>query len=257
LPDSIIIGSAHVDSVGDYQTVNVPVYVVTDDSVTFYCVPLKWWAPRGGISISTRTAQYFYPLMTWDEHYDTAFTAENYVLQIGWADLMADTTPDPPLLTLGRRLQAWTLRFIVAPNTPPQLVVLDTCWDFRNGGLAFGLVDGLTQISPAFQRGFIRIEWPWDVDEQPGIPREFSLAQNYPNPFNAATTINFALPRASRVRLEIFDLLGRRVAVLADGEYEAELHTVTWDAGGFPSGTYAYRFSAGSFTETKKMILLK
>jgi hypothetical protein len=258
LPDSIIVGSGHIDidSIGHYLPVYVPVYVVTDDSVVFYCLPLKWWASRGGISISTRTVQYFYPLEMWDEHYDTAFTAENYVLQIGWADLMADTTPDPPIVTTGQRFHAWTLRFVIAPNTPPQLVVLDTCWNARNGSLAFGLIDGLSEITPGFQRGFIS----WGIvgaEDAIPTPIVFSLRQNYPNPFNAATKIEFALPHPGPVRLEVFDLLGRRVAILVDGEYPAGVHAVTWNGGGAPSGVYTYRLAAGGFSENRKMVLLK
>ncbi len=91
----------------------------------------------------------------------------------------------------------------------------------------------------------------------PLIPEIFSLSQNYPNPFNPTTNISFTLPRASNVTLEVFNLLGQKVAVLADGMYEAGEHIVTWDASRNASGVYFYRMQAEGFVESKKMLLVK
>lgn len=96
------------------------------------------------------------------------------------------------------------------------------------------------------------------IDEpKPHIPSSFSLSQNYPNPFNPDTRIDYALPEASHVTLEIYDMLGRRVASLIDEEQEPGYHQAVWNAKDCPSGMYFYRLKAGSFTETKKMILMK
>lgn len=89
------------------------------------------------------------------------------------------------------------------------------------------------------------------------IPEDFILFQNYPNPFNFATIIKFAIPKREKVTLKIFDVLGREVATLIDGEFEAGYFEVRWDANNFSNGIYFYRLSAGSFAVTKKMILLK
>ena len=88
------------------------------------------------------------------------------------------------------------------------------------------------------------------------------LEQNWPNPFNPSTTIRFGLERASRVRLEVFDLRGALVTVLADGRMEAGTREVTWNGaadGGRPaaSGVYFYRLTTPSFTDTRKMVLLR
>jgi len=91
----------------------------------------------------------------------------------------------------------------------------------------------------------------------PLIPEDFSLSQNYPNPFNPTTNISFSLPNASNVTLEVFNLLGQRVTVLADGMYEAGQHIVTWDASKYSSGVYFYRLQAEGFVESKKMLLVK
>lgn len=90
-----------------------------------------------------------------------------------------------------------------------------------------------------------------------GVPTEFALGDNYPNPFNPATRLSFDLPEASSVRLTVFDAIGRRVAVLADGSFDAGTHAVTFNADSMPSGLYLYRIEAGSFTQTKRMLLLK
>jgi len=89
------------------------------------------------------------------------------------------------------------------------------------------------------------------------LPGEFSLSQNYPNPFNPTTNIKFTLPAASPVRLEVFDVIGRRVAVLLDQVLEAGEHEVQWDASEAASGVYVYRLTVSDFVDTKKMLLLK
>jgi hypothetical protein len=89
------------------------------------------------------------------------------------------------------------------------------------------------------------------------IPREFRLEQNYPNPFNPSTTIQFSIAEGSRVTLRVFDLLGREVIKLVDDEYSPGVYTVTLDAAGLSSGMYIYRIEAGSFVQTKRLVLLK
>ncbi|MGC8654760.1 MAG: T9SS type A sorting domain-containing protein, partial [Candidatus Kryptoniota bacterium] len=90
-----------------------------------------------------------------------------------------------------------------------------------------------------------------------GLPAHFSLNQNYPNPFNPATNISFSIPSKSFVSLKVFDALGREVATLLSEELPPGMYSQQWNAQGFPSGVYFYRLQAGSFTDTKKLILLK
>jgi hypothetical protein len=91
----------------------------------------------------------------------------------------------------------------------------------------------------------------------PEIPLEFRLEQNYPNPFNPTTVVSCQLPVASRVTLIVYDILGREVARLLDGQIEAGRHDVAFDGSGMASGVYMYRLSAGNYVESKKMVLLK
>jgi hypothetical protein len=89
------------------------------------------------------------------------------------------------------------------------------------------------------------------------IPSEFKLLQCYPNPFNPSTNIEFYLPKAEFVKLSIFDILGREIAVLVDENVQAGKHSVTFDASNLLAGVYFYRMQAGKFQETRKFILLK
>jgi hypothetical protein len=96
----------------------------------------------------------------------------------------------------------------------------------------------------------------------PELPVEFSLSQNFPNPFNPSTDIQFTVPQAGQVRITVYNTLGQEVRTLFEGQADRGTRIVRWDekdsAGrGLSSGTYLYRMVSGSFTETKKMLLLK
>jgi photosystem II stability/assembly factor-like uncharacterized protein len=95
------------------------------------------------------------------------------------------------------------------------------------------------------------------VEREISAPLTFTLKQNYPNPFNPSTNISFSIPYKSFVSLKIFDLLGREVATIFSEEISAGYYTRKWNAANISSGIYFYRLQAGSFTETKKLILLR
>jgi len=94
-------------------------------------------------------------------------------------------------------------------------------------------------------------------------PFEFSLSQNYPNPFNPSTTINYSIPRSSefnsgqQTSLKIYDILGREVATLVNRQQTAGNYSVKFNASNFTSGIYFYKLQSGSFSKSKKMILMK
>ncbi len=106
-------------------------------------------------------------------------------------------------------------------------------------------------------RGYSSSKGARPTGDAPALPSEFAVSQNYPNPFNPSTVIDFALPATTKVRLAIFDVRGRRVATLADGEFAAGRHSVRWNAAEVASGVYFYRIQAGEFVETKSMMLVK
>ncbi len=126
---------------------------------------------------------------------------------------------------------------IVGPGTGPQAV--------SHAG-SYYLLDDL-----AFSNA------PVTVKDPINSPAQFSLQQNYPNPFNPSTTIQFSLPKATYVTLNIYNTLGQEVAQLLSQQMSAGTYTAEWNALGFASGVYYYRIEAGSFVETKKLVLLR
>ena len=114
--------------------------------------------------------------------------------------------------------------------------------------------------------GYSRYYGPISVSSATGVaielPTEFEVAQNYPNPFNPTTAISYSLPEATHVTLTVYDLSGRAVRTLVSGVQPAGRYTAVWDAKNddgaqAPSGVYIYRITAGEFTKTFKMTLLK
>ncbi len=93
--------------------------------------------------------------------------------------------------------------------------------------------------------------------ESADIPTTFTLRQNYPNPFNPVTQIEFAIPATSEIRLEVFDVLGRSVRVLAEGAVRSRYSLSEFDASDLPSGLYMYRLSSADYVQTRSMQLVK
>jgi hypothetical protein len=89
------------------------------------------------------------------------------------------------------------------------------------------------------------------------IPDGFKLSQNYPNPFNPSTTIEFAIPKSSKVTLKVYNAQGQEIATLANEEYLAGTYSIHWNASGLASGVYFYTMQAGNFLQTKKLFLVK
>lgn len=89
------------------------------------------------------------------------------------------------------------------------------------------------------------------------LPNEYNLSQNYPNPFNPSTTIQFNLKQDGKALLEVYNLLGQKVATLVNGDLKSGAYTYNWNAAGQATGVYFYRLVSGSFVQTKKMVLTK
>jgi len=89
------------------------------------------------------------------------------------------------------------------------------------------------------------------------IPENFSLSQNYPNPFNPETNFRFSIPERSYVKLKVFNSLGIEIETLLEKDLSPAVYEVNWNASKYPSGVYFYRIEIGTFTETKKMMLIK
>lgn len=118
----------------------------------------------------------------------------------------------------------------------------------------FGLIVGEGGLSIAFARdstAFTAV-----VDEQQ-VVTQYSLSQNYPNPFNPSTKIKYAVPFASYITLKVYDLLGNEIATLVNEEKTTGVYEVEFRGEGMTSGIYFYKITAGNYSETKKLMLLK
>jgi len=91
----------------------------------------------------------------------------------------------------------------------------------------------------------------------PEIPTHFALDQNYPNPFNPETTIRFAIPQPVNVNLAVYDITGKEVVCLVSGRVSPGFFNIKFDGRNYSTGIYFYRLTAGSFVQTKKLILIK
>ena len=89
------------------------------------------------------------------------------------------------------------------------------------------------------------------------VPMEFVLYQNYPNPFNPTTKIRFIVPESGNYKLEVFNTLGQKVETLLDAYLAPGIQEYSFNGANLPSGVYVYRLQSSSFSQTKKMILLK
>ncbi len=99
---------------------------------------------------------------------------------------------------------------------------------------------------------------PTDIESESNfLPEKSGLSQAYPNPFNNSAIICYRLDRPDMIKLEIFDILGRKIETIAEGRMPSGEHKVTWNAKGMPSGIYFYKLSSGKNTEVRKMMLLK
>ncbi len=95
------------------------------------------------------------------------------------------------------------------------------------------------------------------AEDEPELPLTYDMSQNYPNPFNPSTTISYQLPEAQHVTMDVFDVMGRKVATLVDAMQPAGRLEARFDAGHLASGIYLYRIQAGSFVSVRKMMLVK
>ena len=95
------------------------------------------------------------------------------------------------------------------------------------------------------------------IEQTSNTPKEYKLYSNYPNPFNPTTVIKFGIPKNSSVKLIVYDILGREVAILVNEKLNAGLYECIFDGTGLTSGVYFYRIKAGEFIETKKMLMIK
>lgn len=232
-----MVRSGDIDGDGDQDVIGAA-YNAND---------ITWWANEGGDSISWTE----YPIHT---NFSGAL-----------AIYLADVDGDSDLDVIGSAGTANDVR--VWYNEGGQPVV----WseqiingNFRGAWPVFAAdidgdddIDLLAGASSAGDVTWWENETSADADRSPVVPIEPTIVGCYPNPFNISTTIAYDLPGARHVSLRVFDLQGREVAILNDGLVEAGTYHVVFDGINLASGIYLARLDAGSFSQTKKMLLLK
>jgi hypothetical protein len=169
---------------------------------------------------------------------DVRFASQNFV------ETVADARPHEFPINIAGIEYPLTIAWHIASSSASASLVTarETHPMSGDGVVTIGAGDGLIAIS--YSGGVT-------------LPEEFSLAQNYPNPFNPKTRIEFTLPSDAKVAIKVFNILGEEVASLVDRVLEAGYQTVDWDAANMPSGIYIYRITAGTFSASRKMLLLK
>lgn len=147
--DSIIVEDVMIDYAVD--SIYVKVYVVTDDSVAFYNLPLEFTSTGYGINFAD--IRYFASGYDWDENFHDFVDGDDFLRMIGFHDLGGDD--NTPLHTNSNRIHYLSIVFDVEPGAPDQVIFIDTTYDDINGPLLFGLTDGITGFTPAFVSGVI------------------------------------------------------------------------------------------------------
>ena len=125
---------------------------------------------------------------------------------------------------------------------------MEKWWNASNNSWANAALWGYAQLGVAGGTA---------VKAQSSVANTYKLEQNYPNPFNPTTNITFELAKSDNVKLTVYNILGKQVAVLMNKQQTAGSHTVQFDATNFASGVYIYKLEAGGKTFAKKMMLLK
>jgi beta-glucanase (GH16 family) len=191
-----------------------------------HTISMKVWSPREGVQVLMKVEQ------------------QNGVLEYEIAQ---------PTTTSGEwEVMTWDMSGAGFVN---QWDIITLIFDFQPGQIG----DGSANFTWYFDDLVVNASTTPTSAEGRGVdlPHAYQLHQNYPNPFNPTTSVQFDLPRASNVTIEVFNVWGQRIEVLADGSFQSGTHSVSFDASGLPSGTYFYRMQAGSFIQTQKMTLVK
>lgn len=116
---------------------------------------------------------------------------------------------------------------------------------------------GYSTIAPQFQAVTQFFNVATDVSDDISKANQFKLSQNYPNPFNPTTNIRYTIPQSNNVTIVVFDMLGKEVAKIVNGFQQAGTHTASFNASNLSSGLYIYKLTAGEYSTSKKMMLLK
>lgn len=205
----------------------------------------------GGFDAGRRYYRYIEPLAIEGE--DVFWRADNILNDIVWKPGEDLDFEDPPSYGIGEEEANGKLVADMHEDLPTSI-------DWGETQLVLSLEPKLNEDSRNyFYSGTLYLETePTSSENSRGqIPVAYQLEQNYPNPFNPTTNIRFTIPENQDVRLDVFNILGQRVANLVDTQMSAGTHTVQFDASRLASGTYIYRLQAGDYVQQNQMMLIK
>jgi len=257
-PDTLILLTNRPDVAGNDSLFIIEAWFYDDaDSLTGLSFGFSWENPNltlDSFRASAKSAEAFAQVIPYESGSITVSNNNDRAQFVGiW--LLGPTyyDPDPTRQLLG------TYYFTLSSWSASDEIVVDTnVWGAGQKISASPVVgDAYTPVwfhdaTPIIVRD------PSDAPGQAdaGLPKTYSLAQNYPNPFNPTTTIEFAMPVAGKYDLTIYNVIGQVVDEFS-GTGAAGTNTVEWDASSRASGVYFYKLDAGSFTQTRKMMLVK
>jgi len=256
LPDSVIL---YCDSVisynpGNWSYVNIGLFCVTDDSILFINMPFSWSGDIEKVYPIHVTWQNTFNRW-WDTYYIPPDSGSNHF------NIYASGSQSTPLFTgYNRELEA-LIRFAIEPMALPQTIVIDTVTDSLYGKIEFANIE--VTFRPKFRGARFRYGEPGQsVSETYASPAKFALKACYPNPFNSSTMIEFELLNAVDCRLNIYDILGKEIACLIDGELGPGRHSIIWngltiDGEEAVSGMYFVKLSVDGGLETQKITLIR
>ena len=237
----------------EVNTVVVPLVISNEGNLTALDIPIKY---SDGVTLkdvtfeNTRTAYFDLKIFN--------INTEEQTVVIGLLPQLS-TNPKPDL-EAGTGSVA-NLVFEINDPSVNEITLTENVTENPGHFLAFVYHD--VDANGVIDTRMERVDFPAvtvalsDVAPANGLPTSFGLSQNYPNPFNPTTFISFDVPKASHVTLEVYNVLGQKVSTLIDEELDANTHQVEFDGSSVSSGIYFYRLSAGDFTETKKMVMVK
>ncbi len=166
-------------------------------------------------------------------------------------DLVSITATGPALVS------ASPISGVIAAGDDQEVTVTVDATDTEPGTYEFELVIATNDPSNPTLTVPVTINVTTTANEDDAVPTVFALEAAYPNPFARGTTIGYAVPEAAHVTIAVYDAVGRRVATLVDAEQAVGRYTAEWDASSLASGVYLYRMTAGSYTKTLKVSLVR
>jgi len=202
------------------------------------------------------------------EYYNSVYRGQAVLSDMGIASFKAlDNANEvyPPRFTMEDKwnyMSAGTADTAITTQMDCSFVITTGPYDLAPGEsatAAFAILGGtsLSDLQANADAAIAKYGTMTAVDDDPIKPGEFFLSQNYPNPFNAQTTIEFTVPSHGQVKLEAFDILGRKIGDLLNETMESGKHSYIWDCSDMSTGVYFYKLTIGDQTSTRKMTLLK